>query len=102
MNLASLLTAATDRSLHRGDLAVLLFLHAHLDYETYRPLKQSWLARSAHLPQGNVSRSLKKLVAGGYCVPRPIEGYCHRLEYRLPLSLLPTAPVGVVLPDKVE
>lgn len=61
-----LLDAATDPELRPSDLALYVFLHAQLDYLTYRPIKQTWITRHLQTSRENLSRGLTRLLERGY------------------------------------
>lgn len=84
----ALLTAATDPELRPGDLAVYVHLHEHLDYLTYRRLKQKWLARVLHLDRSTLSRAMARLLDGGYLelCPEDSGGRGAASRYRIPYS----------------
>lgn len=82
----ALLTAATDPELHPRDLAVYVFLHAQLDYLTYRPLKQTWLVRHLRISRETLSRSLASLLKRGYLERQVRRGRGAISNYRIPFS----------------
>lgn len=85
----ALLTAATDPELESRDLAVYVFLHAQLDYLSYRRLKQTWLTRQLRMSRTRLSHSISKLLERGYLELDPEQQRGRRgalSSYRIPFS----------------
>ena len=66
-------SASTDPALHKSALAVYVFLHGHLDYYTFRPLKRAWLGRQMSLHDSYLTKMLQLLVRRGYLERGPKE-----------------------------
>jgi hypothetical protein len=85
-----------DPELRPRDLAVYVFLHAQLDYLTYRIIKIRWLSRVMRLDKTYLSRAIHRLVERGYLEPMGSTGSGAPSHYRIPYS--PGRGV-VTLPD---
>ena len=83
------LTAALDPDLRPGELRLYIFLHFHLDYVDFRPIKQTWLTRHFHQTRESLSRAINRLCERGYLDRRERTRRGHVHLYRIPFSLPP-------------
>lgn len=81
----ALLDCSTDPELRPKDLHVYVFLHAHLGYYDFRPIKHAWLVRKLNQTRENLSRALTRLTANGYLERQKQRGGAVAY-YRMPLS----------------
>jgi DNA-binding MarR family transcriptional regulator len=81
------LTAATDPELRPAELRLYIFLHFHLDYVAFRPVKQTWLTRHLALTRENLSRGISRLCELGYLDRQKQRGRGSVQQYRIPLSV---------------
>jgi hypothetical protein len=58
--------AACDPDLRGAPLSILIWAHAHLDFEEYRPLKVAFVATEVKLKEVTAAWALKRLVDAGY------------------------------------
>lgn len=82
----AVLDAIIDPELTPDDANVFTFLHYHLTYDTYRPIKQTWLRRTMRRSRESISRALTRLVAQGYLERKRERGSGLVAYYRIPVS----------------
>ena len=86
--------ASTDTALNHAALRVYVFLHGHLDYYTFRPVKLVWLSRHLTLHQSYLTKILQLLTRRGYLERGPRE---HPSRRGPPLGERPNEALAMVL-----